>query len=260
MASSYYLRADTTQLRALIARTTGPFGSPPVANALGQAIRKWGALVQARAVRNVSGYPVVYAGGVFRVMVRTGTLKGAIELQWPYETNYQARVFVNGTHTNPGASPGEGGTARPQPVSAYAAAIEEGHGPIDLKKTMKGKTVPFFASRGGKTRGPYTARGLEPVDVNSQDFGSRWRSGEHDRKLAAKGKGPMTFHKRGGGSAFRGKGSTSYFISFRKVGDTGWVIPAAKPRPFMRAAMEATTDQGRRMVVADVARALESGA
>jgi hypothetical protein len=54
--------------------------------ALGQAIRKWGVLVQTRAVYNVTGHPVSYEGGFFVVRVRTGALRGAIELQWPYQS------------------------------------------------------------------------------------------------------------------------------------------------------------------------------
>jgi hypothetical protein len=191
-------------------------------------------------------------------MVRTGTLRGAIELQWPYEGPFMARVFVNGTHMNPGDGPG-GGPSRPTPVSKYAAAIEFGHDAIDHKRTMKGKVVPFFASRGAKSRGPFAARGLTPVDEQSTDYGSHWTSEQHNAKLAAKNKGPMTFEKKGGNAAYAGakKGASTYFISFRRVGDTGWVIPAAKPRPFMRAALEGTKDQGRRMLVGKVAAALD---
>lgn len=258
MAGPYVLRVDTRALMVLIERTRGPFGGPPVQQALSDGIRQWGALVQARAVRNVTGYPVVYQGGVFRVMVRTGTLRGAIELQWPYESPYQARVFVNGAVTNPGDTPG-GGRSRPTPVWKYASAIEFGHDEIDLKKFMRGKVVPFFASRGAKSRGPFAARGLEPVDARDTDYGSRWQSEALNRKLAAKGKGPMTFEKKGGNAAYQGakRGASTYFISFRRVGDTGWVIPRALPRPFMRAALEGTADQGRRLVVGKVAAALD---
>jgi hypothetical protein len=256
-SNPYELRIDTGALRALIARTRGPFGGPEVQRALGEGIRKWGALVQARAVRNVTGFPVVYEGGVFRVMVRTGTLRGAIELQWPYEGPYTARVYVNGAHMNPGGQPGI--YTRPVPVSEYAAAIEFGHGEIDLKKTMKGKTVPFFAARSARARGPYAATGLKPVIAGQEDYGSRWRSETHDRKLQARGKGPMAFEKKGGNAAYTGakRGASTYFIAFRKVGNEGWIIPEAKPRPFMRAALEGTADTGRRMLVNDLAQVLD---
>ena len=251
------LRVDAGALKALIARTRGPFGGPEVQTALANAIRQWGALVQARAVRNVTGYPVVYSGGVFRVMVRTGTLRGSIELQYPYEGPFTARVFVNGAHMNPGSTPGAPG--RPVPVSEYAGAIEFGHGEIDLKKTMRGKTVPFFAARSARARGPYAATGLDPVDVHNQDYGSAWTSQTLNRKLAAKNKGPMTFEKKGGNPAYTGakRGASTYFIAFRKVGATGWVIPEAKPRPFMAAALEGTADQGRRMTVNAMAQVLD---
>ena len=255
--TSYVLRVDAGALKALIARTRGPFGGPEVQGALQNAIRKWGMLVQARAVRNVTGYPVVYSGGVFRVMVRTGTLRGSIELQWPYEGPYAARVYVNGAHMNPGGHPGV--YTKPVPVADYAAAIEFGHGEIDLKKTMLGKTVPFFAARSARARGPYAATGLAPVDARSTDYGSRWQSEAHNRKLQARGKGPMTFEKKGGNPAYTGakRGASTYFIAFRKVGPEGWVIPEAKPRPFMRAALEGTAEQGRRMVVNDLSQVLD---
>lgn len=256
----YRVEVRTDALRVLIARTRGPFGGPGVQAALTQGVRQWGAMVQARAVRNVTGYPVVYDGQVFRIMVRTGTLRGSIELQHPYHGPFQARVFVNGTAMNPGENPGgAGGAPRPRPVSAYAMAIEVGHGPIDLKKTMMGKVVPFFAARSSKARGPYAATGLEPVDERSQSYGSRWVSEQLNRKLAAKNKGPMVFEKMGGNAAYTGakRGASTYFISFRRVGKTGWVIPAAKPRPFMRAAVEGTKDAGRRQLVAKVAQALD---
>lgn len=259
MASgSYYLRVDASRLRVLVERTRGPFGGPEVRDALAQGIRQWGVLVQARAVRNVTGFPVVYDGQVFRVMVRTGTLRGAIELQWPYNGPYQARVFVNGTVMNPGTQPGQGQN-RPRSVAAYALAIEEGHKEIDLKKTMLGKTVPFFGVRAAKSTGPYAGTGLKPVAEGSQSYGSAWRSETLDRKLAAKGKGPMVFTKMGGNAAYQGakRGASTYFISFRKVGKEGWIIPAAKPRPFMRAALEGTADQGRLMVIRKVREALE---
>lgn len=258
LGSRGYYRAEvhTKALMVLIERTRGPFGGPPVRHALGEGIRTWGGLIQARAVRNVSGYPVVYDGQVFRVMVRTGALKGAIELQYPYQGPFTARVFVNGAAMNPGTDQ-PGMVRRPVPVSDYAMAVESGHGEIDLKKTMKGKTVPFFASRGAKSQGPFAARGLVPIDERSTGFGSRWTSETHNAKLAAAGKGPMVFEKKGGKAAFVHGGGGAYFISFRRVGDKGWVIPKAKPRPFMGAALQGTLEQGRLQMVKKVATALD---
>lgn len=250
----YEVNVDTRQLQVLLERTAGPFQQTgPVGTAIAEALRKWALLVQQRAVRNVSGYPVVYEGGAFVVRVRTGTLKGAIEMQWPYRDGLHARVFVNGTVTNPGQT--DGGRGRPVPVSEYAFAIELGHDEIDLKKTMQGKIVPFFGARSAKARGPYAARGLLPTQNDRVDFGSTWRSPELDRRLIARGKNPMEFTKKGGTAAYEGS-SSAYFISFRRVGKTGWIIPAAKPRPFMRAAIEGTAEEGRRLAVRTIVPAL----
>ncbi len=248
MSHLYRLDIDTRSLRVLSARSALGLNDPRVMAAMGEGIRAWGALIQARAVRNVSGYPVVYDGGVFRVQVRTGTLKGSIELQWPYGSTVRARVYVNGTHT---ATTVMGGRARSTSVADYAAAIEDGHKQIDLKQFMQGKVVPFFGARGAKARGPYAARGLKPVVGGSEDYGSKWQSNELDARLQAKGKGPMHFEKRGGSAAYEGgkKGASTYFIAFRVVGKKGWVIPAAKPRPFMRAALTGTMEDGRRLLV-----------
>lgn len=255
MAPSYQLRIDAGALRVLIEKThilaTG--GS---SREIGLLIRNAGEMVRTRAVWNVSGFPVVYQGGVFRVMVRTGALKGSIELQWPYQSAYQARVFVNGTMT--GIPWGAGGfVQKPRPVSEYAASIEFGHKAIDLKKTMLGKTVPFFASRTGNTRGPFAARGLEPLGADK--VGGKYRSSAHDAKLAAAGKGPMTFTRKGGKSGYATHGGGSYYIAFRKVGKTGWIIPAAKPRPFLGAAVENTRTPIRRMMVNGVVAMLRPG-
>lgn len=256
-AFHYQLRIDTKQLRVLSARAHLPLNDPKVMAAMGAGIRAWGALVQARAVRNVSGYPVVYDGGVFRVQVRTSTLKGSIELQWPYQSNLQARVFVNGTHTANVAQPG--GSVRSQSVADYAAAIEMGHKAIDLKQFMQGKVVPFFGARGKSARGPFAARGLTPAVPGSEDYGSQWQSEHLNNKLAAKGKAPMYFTKKGGGEVYQAgkKGGSTYFIAFRRVGKTGWIIPAAKPRPFMRAAVTGTLDQGRLLMIRYVAPAFD---
>lgn len=220
--------------------------SPDQLNFLGYAIRDTAARAQARAVRNVSGYPVTYDGKVFRVVVRTGALKGAIDMQWPYQSPLQARVFVNGAMT---AAPFQAGDrlVKPSPVSAYAAAIEFGHEEIDLKKFMQGKIVPFFASRTAGSTGPFAVRGLTEVEGSN---GALWENKALNIKLThplfGTAKGPMYFQKRGGTAAYQGAkgGGGSYYIAFRRVGKTGWIIPAAKPRPFMRAA--ATGPQAQR--------------
>jgi hypothetical protein len=204
-----------------------------IAGELGKAVKTAGVALQTQAVRNVSGYPVVYEGGAFRVRVQTGALKGSITLQYPYGDEYKARVYVNGTHTASGART----FTKPKPVSDYAGAIEWGHGPIDLKKTMQGKIVPFFSARSDKATGPYAATGVR--QVKSLKMGSdgvlehetSYQSQKLNEKLAAKGKPAMRFKK------IKPDTGGSYFIAFRTVGKTGWIIPAAKPRPFMKAAL-----------------------
>lgn len=248
MAVSYRLELNMQQLSILVARTHFPLSQPQNVQRLGEAVRKYGAMVQARAVYNVSGYPVTFDGNVFRVRVVTGALKGSIELQWPYGSMFTARVYVNGTHTALAAA-APGFSQKPQPVSKYAAAIEQGHPAIDLKKTMRGKIVPFFGARASKPRGPYVAGGITPLS-DDRSVGSKWQSEALNAKLAAQGKAPMIFTKKGGKAVFKGSATgSSYFIAFRRVGNTGWIIPAAKPRPFMRAAVEGTRERGRLLMV-----------
>lgn len=237
MAGLYRLEVTNDQLNVVLNTAQLRLDSNQLAH-LGLAVRDSAARIQARAVRNVSGYPVVYDGKVFRVVVRTGALKGAIEQQWPYQGPLQARVFVNGTHTAQAYKIGEG-LVRPRPVSQYAAAIEWGHDEIDLKQFMQGKTVPFFASKSAGTTGPYSVRGLTPV----AGPGDLWENKGLNARLAhpifnGGRHGPMYFQRRGGQAAYSGgkKGGGAYYIAFRKVGKKGWVIPAARPRPFMRAA------------------------
>jgi hypothetical protein len=199
---------------------------------LGEGIRDTAERVRQRAVRNVSGYPVTYTGGVFVVKVRTGALKGAMEMEWPYGSEWVARVFVNGAHTstsNIGGYPG-----KPVAVSKYAAAIEHGHKEIDLKQHMMGKTVPFFGARSQTATGPYAERGL--ISIGGGQFVSRNPSGK------CGGKQPLVYDRK------RTASGGSYFITYRKVGKKGWVIPAAKPRPFMAAAALGSAPDARRLV------------
>ena len=153
----YTVTLKGANLAGLIAqlRQTGSGNLPGI----GFLVRDYAQLVRTRAVYNVSGYPVTYTGGSFVVRVRTGTLKGSLEMQWPYGSTYRARVQVNGTLTSEPGSVG-GFISKPRPVSEYASAIEDGHEEIDLKKTMMGKTVPFIAARAQNARGPYAATGL----------------------------------------------------------------------------------------------------
>lgn len=197
--------------------------------ALGEGVRDAAEKIRQRAVRNVSGYPVSYTGGSFVVKVVTGALKASLETEWPYGDILTARVFVNGTHTsvsNTGGYPG-----KPVPVSRYAGSIERGHGEIDLKKTMMGKTVPFFGARAQNATGPYAERGLVAVGRN-----------QYISKTPTARKSLLVFNRK------RTASGGSYFITYRKVGKTGWIIPAAKPRPFVAAAAQGATVDVRRII------------
>lgn len=254
MVQPYVLSLRAGKLQAVI-DTLGLDFNQLAAQGLGEAVRNAAEVVRTRAVWNVGGNVVVYEGGVFRVMVRTGALKGAMEVQWPYGNALVARVFVNGTHTSTGEVR-PAGYSRSRPVSDYAGSIEWGHEEIDLKKTMMGKTVPFFASRGSNSRGPYTARGLDPLDSEDTGIGSRWKNDVLNAKLQARGKNPMYFRKSGAVEAYAKGGGSSFFIAFRKVGKEGWIIPRAEPRPFMKAAVLNTQTQVRRLYQREAAQVI----
>lgn len=220
-----------------------------IAGELGKAVKAAGVALQTQAVRNVSGYPVIYEGGAFRVRVQTGALKGSISLQFPYRNEYAARVYVNGSHTASGTKT----FTKPKPVSDYAGAVEWGHGPIDLKKTMQGRVVPFFGARSDKATGPYAATGVKLVKTLKMgadgilEHETSYQSESLNKKLRAKGKPAMRFKK------IKPDTGGSYFIAFRTVGKTGWIIPAARPRPFMRAALSNIRGQAEgRMIQAGV--------
>jgi hypothetical protein len=256
MPQPYLLRVEAGQLKVFVRA----LDTLPSNDKLTRAIKTGAEMVRQQAVINVSGYPVTLDGNTFRVMVRTGTLKGSMEVAWPYNGSaLTAKVFVNGTHTAP---PAPGGYGKPRPVSEYAGAIEWGHGPIDLKLTMMGKVVPFYASRGFKTYGPFSVRGLKPNEEGKEDYGDFFHNPAHNAKLAAKGKAPMNFQKRGGQAAYEGgkKGGTAYFVAFRRVGKTGWVIPAAKPRPFMGAALRKQTKPISKIIRLAVTETLQEAA
>ncbi len=249
-------RYDHGQLTALMQRATlKRIGANN--RALGEGVRDSAERIRTRAVRNVSGYPVTFTGGAFRVQVKTGALKGAMETEWPYGDALTARVFVNGSHTstsNTGGYPG-----KPVPVSRYAAAIEYGHKEIDLKKSMLGKTVPFFGARAQNAVGAYAATGLRKTMYLTGDSEGvlterhAYKSLSFDAKLRAKGKQPMNFARK------RTASGGAYFIAFRKVGKKGWIIPEAKPRPFMAAAAQASTVDVQRIIGRKVRDILAGG-
>ena len=109
------MRLEDHQLQVLLSRAR--FQTPAARASLGEGVRDAIEVVRAQAVRNVSGYPVTYTGGVFRVNVQTGALKGAIESEWPYGNPLQGRVLVNGAHT--AASQAPGFYSKPKPVGEY---------------------------------------------------------------------------------------------------------------------------------------------
>jgi hypothetical protein len=245
---AYTLTYDARQLPALKQRL-GLEGDTMAQ--LGGLVRQVGLMAQAQAVYNVSGYPVNYSGGFFRVNVRTGALKASISLQYPSKNQLTARVYVTGSMSIASSIPG---LSKPRPVSDYAGAVEWGHKQVDLKRTMQGKIVPFFGSV-SKANGPYAATGLLPVDID-HDFGDPFASPEHIAKLAAKGKPPMYFIRTKASS----RGNSSYYISFRRVGKTGWIIPRAKPRPFMRASGEQLRDKGKAVLTNGIAKIMRAPA
>jgi hypothetical protein len=53
----------------------------------------------------------------------------------------------------------------------------------------------------------------------------------------------MYFQQRRATSGYSKGGAGTYYIAFRKVGKKGWVIPAARARPFMRAAATGPASQ-----------------
>ena len=234
-------RYEHGQLEALMQRATLARLSGRGRRLLGEGVRDSAEKIRQRAVRNVSGYPVSYTGGAFVVRVQTGALKGSIETEWPYGDEWAARVFVNGAHTS--VSNVGGYISKPVPVSSYAAAIEFGHKEIDLKKTMMGKTVPFFGARAQGAKGPYTETGLVSLGKNS--FISKNPDGKQRR--------PLVYSRK------RTKSGSSYFIAFRKVGKKGWIIPEAKPRPFMAAAAQASRGDVQRIIGGKVRTILAGG-
>ena len=255
MPQPYILRVDDRGLQVFIQR----LGGLATNERLVRAIKTGAEMVRQQAVINVGGYPVSFDGNTFRVMVRTGALKGSIETQWPYGGNpLTAKVFVNGTYMRP-ADPTH--NTKVISVADYAGSIEWGHKAIDLKLTMMGKVVPFFASKGFNTYGPYSVRGVKPNEEGHEDYGDQFHNPNLNAKLAAQGKAPMNFTKRGGKSAYEGgkKGGTSYYIAFRRVGKTGWVIPEARPRPFMRAALVKQTKPISKIVRKAVLETLQEG-
>jgi hypothetical protein len=238
MTPAFQVVYDNSQLQIVLDRAQLKL-NPVQLGQIGQGLAASAEGVRDRAVANVSGQTVTYEGGAFRVSTRTGALKGSIEMEWPYQSWLQARVYVNGAMTGDPIMVG-GQMSKPVPVSRYAASIEYGHGAIDLKKTMEGKIVPFFASRSSSTTGPYAVRGLTQIGKSNQ-----YENKPFNNRLAAQGKAAMIFARHGGHPK---SGAGAYYISFRRVGKTGWIIPAAKPRPFMHAALAMRVNATRKIM------------
>jgi hypothetical protein len=152
--AAYRLTLDMNQLLVLVARTRFPLSNPAAVRHMGQAVRSTARWCRPAPSTTCPATRSSTRAACSACRSRPGALKGAIELEWPYGSLFTCRVYVNGAHTSTGRS-APGFPSKPRPVSDYAGAIEEGHDEIDLKKTMLGKTVPFFGST-AKTRAART--------------------------------------------------------------------------------------------------------
>jgi hypothetical protein len=211
---------------------------------MGQSIRKWGALVQARAVRNVTGYPVVYEGGVFRVKVAPARCAARSSCSGPTGPCCGPRVRQRHLHRD---DDGPAATRAPNRSPTTPAAIELGHKAIDLKQFMMGKIVPFFGARSQSARGPYAATGLEPLDPAQKATG-RVAERAAQPRLQAKSKGPMTFTKKGGNAAYTGakKGASTTSSRFAASATPAGSSPRPSRGRSCAPRWRAPLDQGRR--------------
>jgi hypothetical protein len=127
------------------------------------------------------------------------------------------------------------------------------------RRPCRARSSRSSGQRQERIRGPYAAGGLKPVDAKHTDYGSSGAARAR-REAAGQGQGPDELHQEGRAPAYKGSGAGTYFIAFRRVGKTGWIIPKAAPRPFMRAALEGTADAGRRWSCATSSRRCSTGA
>lgn len=102
-------------------------------------------------------------------------------------------------------------------TAEYAGFVEGGHGAIDLKQTMQGKIVPL------------------PVDITSAKAMQRMQA-QQAKGIAGVSASGLKVTKI---TASTGRFMGSRAVVFRRVGKTGWIIPAQAPRPFGQAAAEA---------------------
>lgn len=189
--------------------------------ALQATINQYGRLMQREAVANASGRVVEFHGQHFSINRITGNL-------------------VRNIHLVPG------------PLSAsvvadadYAAAVEAGHPAIDLKKFMAGKIVPLPIGSG--------------VAASAQTFMQALGSKAY---LSTDSKGKVISTVNGlrvqNQYASTGKLVGQRAVLFRRVpvDGSGWIIPAAKPRPFLAAAAATVQPKFEAAVAATFARVL----
>src|ERR1039458_4021936 len=133
MPPLFKLVVENSQLQVILNRAKLRL-TPAELGQVGQGLAMAAGEVQKQAVVNVTGNVVVFEGGSFKINTVTGTLRGSINMEWPYQDWLQARVYVNGTYSIEGSVRPDGSIGKSAPVSKYAASIEYGHVEIDLKK------------------------------------------------------------------------------------------------------------------------------
>ena len=183
--SGYVLQADLHGFDRLI---TGLETGLDAIVELRNTVQKYARLGQAQAVQNVSGNVVTYSGGTFVINRQTGKLARSIQIYPDPSGSLLGAVIVAGAN--------------------YAAAVENGTtGPVDLKPSLMGKTIPIMVRGGKKAR---------------------------DKAIAS---GDATAVER---HASTGRKMETAAIIFRKVGpkSKGWIIPQQPARPFMLAMAE----------------------
>ncbi len=166
-------------------------------------LRKFGKIIQARAVANASGRVVSYRGTTWALFRRTGKLVRSIQ--------------VAGIDTY---------SVTVEATAEYAGDVEQGtRGPVDLKRTqLSGKVVPLPVSK-AQTKALTAKNGRLIQTIFVGRFNSKQTSTSGFRvnnKVATTG---------------RPQGATG--ILFRRVpgpNGKGWIIPQRKPRPFLQEA------------------------
>lgn len=158
-------------------------------------IRKFTNMAQREAVANVSNNGFVYDGRSIFIRRRTGKLARSIQV-----------VSV---------TPLSGAL---EASAEYAEPIEEGHGPVDMKPYLMGKTVMIPIA--GRTQGM-------PDSGGRISFFTDAENGRQSVKVTRISKKATTGRKAGVQN-----------VIFRRIGPNtkGFIIPRQPPKPFMSAA------------------------